>query len=103
MLPGSVRYDPEPMLSLPAQPSATSGKNAIAHAVEGLHALDATPIVLGTGVTRALVAALPRVVDDGSDLEARGEAHGMRGRGPGPATPAYRGAERLPVGGSWSS
>jgi maleylacetate reductase len=50
--------------------------NAIAHAVEGLYAPDATPIVslMAEEGTRALAAALPRVVADGSDLEARGEA-----------------------------
>jgi maleylacetate reductase len=36
VLPRSVVYDPEMTLTLPAQMSATSGMNAIAHAVEGL-------------------------------------------------------------------
>jgi len=56
--------------------SATSGMNAIAHAVEGLYAPDATPIVslMAEEGTRALAAALPRVVADGSDLDARAEA-----------------------------
>ena len=63
-------------LTLPPQMSVTSGINAIAHAVEGLYAPDATPIVslMAEEGTRALVAALPRVVADGGDLEARGEA-----------------------------
>src|SRR3954452_12824214 len=63
-------------LTLPAQMSATSGINAIAHAVEGLYAPDATPIVslMAEEGTRALAAALPRVVADGRDVEARGEA-----------------------------
>ena len=37
VLPRSVVYDPEMTLTLPAQMSATSGMNAIAHAVEGLY------------------------------------------------------------------
>jgi maleylacetate reductase len=76
VLPRSVVYDPELTVSLPAQLSATSGMNAIAHAVEGLYAPDATPIVslMAEEGTRALAAALPRVVADGADLEARGEA-----------------------------
>jgi maleylacetate reductase len=76
VLPKSVLYDPEMTLTLPAQMSATSGMNAIAHAVEGLYAPDATPIVslMAEEGVRALGTALPRVVADGSDLEARGEA-----------------------------
>ncbi|MGY1643006.1 maleylacetate reductase [Geodermatophilus sp. SYSU D00703] len=76
VLPRSVVYDPELTLTLPAGLSATSGINAIAHAVEGLYAPDATPIVslMAEEGTRALAAALPAVVADGSDLEARGEA-----------------------------
>ena len=76
VLPRSVVYDPELTLTLPASLSVTSGMNAIAHAVEGLYAPDATPIVslMAEEGTRALAAALPAVVADGSDLEARGEA-----------------------------
>ncbi|WP_206340397.1 maleylacetate reductase [Blastococcus litoris] len=76
VLPRSVVYDAELTLTLPGQLSATSGMNAIAHAVEGLYAPDATPIIslMAEEGTRALAAALPRVVADGSDLEGRGEA-----------------------------
>ena len=76
VLPKSVLYDAELTLTLPAGLSAASGMNAIAHAVEGLYAPDATPIVslMAEEGTRALAAALPRVVADGADLDARGEA-----------------------------
>jgi maleylacetate reductase len=76
VLPRSVLYDPELTLTLPAAMSATSGINAVAHAVEGLYAPDATPIVslMAEEGTRALVGALPRVVADGHDLDARAEA-----------------------------
>lgn len=76
VLPRSVVYDPELTLTLPAQLSATSGMNAIAHAVEGLYAPDASPIVslMAEEGARALAAALPAVVADGGDLDARGEA-----------------------------
>jgi maleylacetate reductase len=75
VLPKSVLYDAEMTLTLPAGMSATSAINAIAHAVEGLYAPDATPIVslMAEEGVRALAAALPRVVADGADLEARGE------------------------------
>ncbi|CCG03398.1 maleylacetate reductase [Blastococcus saxobsidens] len=76
VLPRTVVYDPELTLTLPAGMSATSGMNAIAHAVEGLYAPDASPIIslMAEEGARALTAALPRVVADGGDLEARGEA-----------------------------
>ncbi len=76
VLPKSVLYDPELTVSLPAGLSATSGLNAVAHAVEGLYAPDATPIVslMAEEGTRALAAALPRVVADGTDIDARSGA-----------------------------
>jgi maleylacetate reductase len=76
VLPRSVLYDPELTVSLPAGLSATSGVNAIAHAVEALYAPDATPIIslMAEEGVRALAAALPRVVADGTDLDARAEA-----------------------------
>jgi maleylacetate reductase len=76
VLPRSVIYDPEMTVSLPPQMSVTSGMNAVAHAVEGLYAPDATPIIslMAEEGARALAAALPRVVADGHDLDARGEA-----------------------------
>lgn len=76
VLPRSVLYDPELTLTLPAGLSAASGLNAIAHAVEGLYAPDASPIVslMAEEGTRALAVALPAVVADGRDLDARAEA-----------------------------
>jgi maleylacetate reductase len=76
VLPRSVLYDPELTVSLPSGLSATSGINAIAHAVEALYAPDATPIIslMAAEGVRALAGALPRVVADGSDLAARSEA-----------------------------
>lgn len=76
VLPRTVIYDPELTLSLPADLSAASGMNALAHLVEGLYAPNASPITLlqaEEGV-RALADALPRVVDDPADLHARGDA-----------------------------
>lgn len=76
VLPRSVVYDAELTLTLPVQLSATSGMNAIAHAAEGLYAPDASPIIslMAEEGARALAAALPAVVADGADLDARGEA-----------------------------
>jgi maleylacetate reductase len=76
VLPRSVIYDPELTVSLPVGVSVTSGFNAVAHAVEALYAPDATPIIslmAGEG-SRAVVAALPDIVTDPSDLDARSAA-----------------------------
>jgi maleylacetate reductase len=76
VLPVSVLYDPELTLTLPPGLSATSGVNAIAHAVEGLYAPDANPIIslMAEEGARALFTALPTVVADGAGLDARSEA-----------------------------
>jgi maleylacetate reductase len=73
VLPRSVIYDPHLTLGLSAAVSATSGFNALAHAVEALYAADRSPItsLLAEEGVRSLASALPSVVDDGSDLEAR--------------------------------
>ena len=75
VLPKTVIYDPTLTLGLPAALSATSGMNAIAHAVEGLYAQDANPIAsaLAQEGIRALAGGLPRVIDDVGDLEARSQ------------------------------
>jgi maleylacetate reductase len=76
VLPRSVLYDPLLTLSLPSALSAASGMNALAHAVEGLYASDASPIVslMAEEAVRSLATALPRVVADGTDLDARCDA-----------------------------
>lgn len=76
VLPKSVVYDPELTTSLPAFISAASGMNALAHLVEGLYAPMSSPVthVIAQEGIRALAASLPKVVADGNDLEARGEA-----------------------------
>src|SRR3546814_2965291 len=44
VLPKTVIYDPELLVSLPASITGPSGLNAIAHAVEALYAPEANPI-----------------------------------------------------------
>ena len=60
--PESVIYDPDLLGTLPPLFAATSGMNAIAHAVEGLYAADGNPIVSLMAVEgiRALASALPQ-------------------------------------------
>lgn len=74
--PRSVVYDPTLTLTLPVSMSVTSGMNALAHAVEGLYAPDATPIVslMAREGASALVEALPAIAADGTDRAARSQA-----------------------------
>lgn len=76
VLPRSVVYDPELTLTLPVDLSVTSGLNAMAHAIEGLWATDASPVVslmAGEGV-RLLISALPRILEAPADVAARSDA-----------------------------
>jgi maleylacetate reductase len=66
-------YDIDMTMTLSAKMSATSGLNAIAHAVEALYAKDFNPIVLlmaEEGV-RALVQSLPRLMEKLDERLAR--------------------------------
>ncbi len=76
VLPEVVLYDVELTRSLPPGLSATSGLNAIAHAVEALYAQDRNPItsLMAEDAIRALARALPRLLADPSDMEARSDA-----------------------------
>lgn len=76
VLPETVIYDVELTMTLPPRLSATSGLNAIAHAVEALYAPDGNPIIslMAEEAIRALAAALPRIVANPSDAAARWDA-----------------------------
>jgi maleylacetate reductase len=60
--PETVIYDADLLGTLPDHFAATSGMNAIAHAVEGLYAVDGNPIVslMAEEGIRALANALPK-------------------------------------------
>lgn len=76
VLPRTVVYDPELTLGLPADLSAASGMNAMAHLVEALYSPGISPIsfLSAREGVRALASALPRVVADPGDLDARSDA-----------------------------
>jgi maleylacetate reductase len=76
VLPKTVIYDPELTLELPAAVSAASGMNAIAHCVEALYAHDGNPVItlMAEEGIRALSAALPVIVREPKNLEARSDA-----------------------------
>src|SRR6202000_2741176 len=75
-LPEVILYDVDLTLTLPVGLSVTSGMNAIAHAVEALYAQDANPIttLMAEEAIRALAKALPVIVKDPRNLEARSDA-----------------------------
>jgi maleylacetate reductase len=60
--PETVIYDADLLATLPDAFAATSGMNAIAHAVEGLYAVDGNPIMslMAEEGIRALSSALPK-------------------------------------------
>ncbi|MEL6548985.1 MAG: maleylacetate reductase [Pseudomonadota bacterium] len=79
VLPETVLYDPELVVSLPRAMTVTSALNAMAHAAEALYAEDRTPETteLALDGLAAFIEALPRVLEAPDDLEAREET--MRG------------------------
>lgn len=76
VLPETVIYDVDLTVSLPPLLSATSGINAMAHAVEALYARDRNPIIslMAEDGIRTLSSALPILVHEPGNLEARTNA-----------------------------
>jgi len=76
VLPETIIYDVDLTLALPPAMSATSGINAIAHAVEALYSRDANPIIssLAEQGIQSLVCALPKIMRDPHDREPRSDA-----------------------------
>jgi maleylacetate reductase len=76
VLPEVVIYDVDVTLGLPTALSVTSGMNAVAHAVEALYAQEKNPIVslMAQDCVRSLVQALPIIIKDPKNREARAKA-----------------------------
>ena len=73
--PEVILYDAELVRTLPVGMTVTSALNAMAHAAEGLYAQNRSPIstLMALEGLRAFRDALPRVLDNPDDLQARGE------------------------------
>jgi len=73
MLPCLVICDPELTVGLPQALTAATGMDALSHAMEALCAPGFHPLARGIALEaiRLIRDALPRVIVDGSDLEAR--------------------------------
>jgi alcohol dehydrogenase class IV len=74
LAPGTVVYDPELTLSMPAGLTRASAVNALAHAVEALWAPETTAAsdAVATEAAEVILTALPAVLSDLSSVEARG-------------------------------
>jgi maleylacetate reductase len=73
--PEVILYDPELVTGLPVAMTVTSALNAMAHAAEGLYAQNRSPVstLMALEGLRAFNDALPAVVANPADLQARGE------------------------------
>ncbi|MDI7861757.1 maleylacetate reductase [Rhizobiaceae bacterium n13] len=76
ILPRLIIYDVDLTLALPSSVTATSGMNAMAHAIEGLYARDRNPVtsLMALDAIRSLGEALPTLHRNGSDRNARLQA-----------------------------
>src|SRR5258708_4964484 len=76
ILPEIVIYDVDLAMTMPPGLSATSGINAIAHAVEALYARDRNPVItlMAQEGIRALAHALPKICARPDDRAARTDA-----------------------------
>lgn len=74
MMPRIVIEDPKLTVGLPANLTAWTGLDALAHCFEALSVPEVHPFCDGVAVEgmRVIHEWLPRAVDDGRDLEARG-------------------------------
>jgi alcohol dehydrogenase class IV len=76
VLPEVILYDVDLTLTLPPAMTVTSAMNAMAHAAEGLYAREANPVItmIAEDGLRALAQALPAIVADPADRNARSDA-----------------------------
>jgi maleylacetate reductase len=76
ILPETVIYDVDLTMTMPPKLSATSGINAIAHAVEALYARDRNPVIslMAQESIRTLAHALPTICARPDDRAARTDA-----------------------------
>ena len=75
IIPDTALLDPELTVGLPRGLTAATGMDAMSHAVESIHSQQNEPIADGLALhaIRLIREFLPRAVDDGKDLVARGQ------------------------------
>jgi alcohol dehydrogenase class IV len=74
IIPNTAILDPIMTQGLPPMLTATTGMDALTHAIEGMTTLQAEPLADGMGfhAIRLIMEYLPRCVENGDDLFARG-------------------------------
>ncbi len=75
IIPNTGILDPTMTQGLPPMLTAITGMDALTHAVEAIHALQAEPIsdAMACGAIQMIMENLPRCVENGDDLVARGQ------------------------------
>ncbi|MBC7248036.1 MAG: iron-containing alcohol dehydrogenase [Actinobacteria bacterium] len=75
IIPNTAILDPVMTQGLPPMLTATTGMDALTHAIEAIHATPAEPIsdTMAFGAIRLIMEYLPRCVENGDDLFARGQ------------------------------
>ena len=75
IIPNTAILDPVLTQGLPPRITAFTGMDALTHAIEAIHALQAEPItdIMAYGAIRLIMQYLPVCVENGDDLLARGQ------------------------------
>lgn len=75
IIPGVAILDPLLTAGLPPHLTASTGMDALTHAIEALHALQREPVAdaMALHAIRLIAAYLPRCVQQGDDMIARGQ------------------------------
>jgi len=75
IIPNTAILDPMLTQGLPPMITAFTGMDALTHAIEAIHALQAEPIAdtMAFGAIRMIVEYLPKCVENGDDIFARGQ------------------------------
>jgi len=73
--PNTAILDPNLTLSMPKSVTAGTGMDALTHAIESLHSTESTPVTdaIAVGAIRLINEFLPVVMENGEDVEARGQ------------------------------
>ncbi len=75
LIPNTAILDPVMTQTMPQKVTAMTGMDALTHAIEAIHALQAEPIsdTMAYGAIRMIMENLPICVENGDDLVARGQ------------------------------
>mgnify|MGYP005858826751 CR=1 FL=1 len=75
IIPNTAILDPVLTQGLPPKITAFTGMDALTHAIEAIHALQAEPVtdILAFGAIRLIMQYLPICVENGDNLVARGQ------------------------------